>query len=43
MLSSSDYDINEKKLIEKFRELDYDEQIKLMTEVIDRVKEKKTE
>lgn len=40
-ITNCDYDINEKKLIEKFRELDYEEQIKLMAEVIDRVKEKK--
>ena len=40
-INNCDYDINEKKLIEKFRELDYEEQIKLMAEVIDRVKEKK--
>lgn len=42
-INNCDYDINEKKLIEKFRELDYEEQIKLMAEVIDRVKEKKPE
>lgn len=40
-ITNCDYDINEKKLIEKFRELDYEEQIKLMAEVIDRVKGKK--
>jgi len=40
-INNCDYDINEKKLIEKFRELDYEEQIKLMAEVIDRVKGKK--
>lgn len=42
-ITNCDYDINEKKLIEKFRELDYEEQIKLMAEVIERVKEKKPE
>ncbi len=41
-ITNCDYDINEKKLIEKFRELDYEEQIKLMAEVIDRVKGKET-
>lgn len=40
-ITTCDYDINEKKLIEKFRELDYDEQIQLMAEVIERVKGKK--
>ena len=40
-ITNCDYDINEKKLIEKFRELDYEEQIKLMAEVIDRVRGKK--
>ena len=42
-ITTCDYDINEKKLIEKFRELDYDEQIQLMAEVIERVKGKETE
>jgi len=42
-ITACDYDINEKKLIEKFRELDYDEQIQLMAEVIERVKGKETE
>ena len=42
-ITTCDYDINEKKLIEKFRELDYDEQIQLMAEVIERVKGKEQE
>lgn len=35
----SDYNINEQKLIEKFRELDYDEQIGVLADVIGKTKE----